>query len=433
MTEATSLEQIEKAIGQKAFCRALSGALPGVSRGDEGPSVDNVMEGVLLFSFDLNREEEAYAEEECRKALASPDFAEAVSGWSGVARSELAVEDGIAYLGLKASELFEDQSPLWMDAVLEEYAEEALERLAPDLAAVGCSLATDAAAVARELRRDYSIQADFGAFDLVERMEVPATVLLAGSDENDADLHASRHVLTAAHNFITAQSDGCSIEDGVFRVEEDFIAPDGTFTIPEHYRGSAAEELCASQGVTLEDVVNGRSAGRFADSLRSEISEGSAALDGWPAVCVLATLPIRDAVALALCSRGYCQRDDAPSPRLDLWALPGDDRPLVGIYDAVNGCGGCLSIELERPMEIRAENVCRCIARCKGGKETAGVWTVDDCYGLLGSCFSARLARAEEARGIAAPAESPADFARRAAVSAARSNGEASERPAVRL
>lgn len=419
MNEVSTLDEIRSAVGNETFLDALHECLPTWFRLDDDDR-ETLRQGTIPFVSYLDRNDLEYIEERCVDILASGGLADSVSEWTGKEKADITADDGTSYISATIHDSLEDGWYQYMRPDRLEFAEAVLEKLSPSLLARGYGVALDVDSFLEGLEAEYVFAVDFGVADELERLELPLYLLLIGSNDNDADFHASRHVLPAAHNFIRAQEEGGTLEDGIFCVDEDFVAADGSFTIPEDYKGSAVEELCASQGTSLEDVVNGRCGGRFAKSLRDEILEGSPALDGWPAVCLLATVPFRDAVSLSLCSRTFSQDDGSPRPALDLWVPTGDYEPSIGIYDAANGCGGMFEVALDRPFEVLPENVCYSMPRevSRGGKSRL-LWSVDECYGFAGSAYSARLLSSEELSRRAARSKEPAAVAARAAAAAA--------------
>lgn len=193
------------------------------------------------------------------------------------------------------------------------------------------------------LRERYGLECEWCSPKTLRGMRMETSVLLGDAPNDDLDLAAQRHTFDAAHQFV----EDCWLAR---RYPDDAAEPASPALDAEDLAHSSLGWLCETQGTTLPAVLergDGEFAdqGRFAKSLREEISEASAAVAGWPHVIVMATMSVPDYLRLLAASEGADEGAQIEIP-------VGEAQPLVGIYDPNDGCGGCFGIELERPLSI---------------------------------------------------------------------------------
>ncbi|MDY2776973.1 MAG: hypothetical protein SOU51_01155 [Collinsella sp.] len=282
---------------------------------------------------------------------------------------------------------------------LQELAED-IEDLDPD-------------SIHRWLDEHYPISVSFGVDEHARKLdEVPVTILLSG--DRDYEMTSMRHVSSSANVFL----------DGGARsfIDREFIGEDGRFRVPAWCANNALSWLCESQGTTLSSVVNGDDHSDFAESLRTEIIEASAAVEVYPTLEIMATTSYADALALAAASRGLGYAESTFSPDLSLVAPGGDDAPVLGIVCNVCGAGGLLEIRLDRPLPIRAENVARVLPGPAFGtrrQKVASLYTPECIFGLDSGAWRGELKELKSGQTI----EAGAVESERAAISSPPSTG----------
>ena len=118
------------------------------------------------------------------------------------------------------------------------------------------------------------------------------------------------------------------------------------FTRPADIPESIFDKLCASQGTTIEKVVNDPVT-KFERSFREDIFNSQQ--NSLVGLTVLATLPL-DAfldASLSMICRGDRKKAGAFTVK------PGTYEPIMGIYDPINGCGGTAGIEPRHGLRYR--------------------------------------------------------------------------------
>ena len=186
------------------------------------------------------------------------------------------------------------------------------------------------------------------------------------------------------------------------------------FTRPADIPESIFDKLCASQGTTIEKVVNDPVT-PFERSFREDIfntPQGHCV-----GLAVLATLPL-DAfldASLSMICRG--DREKAGT----FTVKPGTYEPIMGIYDPINGCGGTAGIELDMDLDIDPRDISYTMMEPRGGKwesDRIDLYTPQDCFGFSDP-FAGRVEYSEKKPEIAAMAKpDPTDLGRLAAKAA---------------
>lgn len=122
------------------------------------------------------------------------------------------------------------------------------------------------------------------------------------------------------------------------------------FTRPADIPESIFDKLCASQGTTIEKVVNDPVT-PFERSFREDIF--NMPQNRPVGLAVLATLPL-DAfldASLSMICRGEGENAGTFTVK------PGTYEPIFGIYDPVGGCGGTMGTVLDRDFEIDPHDI----------------------------------------------------------------------------
>ena len=186
------------------------------------------------------------------------------------------------------------------------------------------------------------------------------------------------------------------------------------FTRPTDIPESIFDKLCASQGTTIEKVVN-NPVTKFERSFREDIfNSPKGYCDG---LAVLATLPLDAFVdaSLSMICRG--DREKAGT----FTVKPGTYEPIMGIYDPINGCGGTAGIELDMVFDIDPHDITYTMMEPRRGEwksDRIDLYTPQDCFGFSDP-FAGRIEYAEKKPEIAAKAKpDPTDLGRRASVAA---------------
>lgn len=153
---------------------------------------------------------------------------------------------------------------------------------------------------------------------------------------------------------------------------------------------SALDDLCASQGTTLEKAMNDPE-GRFERTLRREVLESQYA--SAPTLALTASVTLDEMSecyrASAANYRGAEQACAMPT------FYPTSDGPTVGIFDPHGGSGALMGIELERPFTPDARTVLVALSesamqgveqRFEKTENGAGTsyWSCVDTFGLFG-------------------------------------------------
>ena len=202
----------------------------------------------------------------------------------------------------------------------------------------------------------------------------------------------------------------------IFRYTDVEYTPDDyrPFTRPADIPESIFDKLCASQGTTIEKVVNDPVT-KFERSFREDIFNSQQ--NSLVGLTVLETLPL-DAfldASLSMICRG--DREKAGT----FTVKPGTYEPIMGIYDPINGCGGTAGIELDTDFDIDPRDIKYTMMEPRGGKwesDRIDLYTPQDCFGFS-EPFAGRIEYSEKKPKIAAKAKpDPADLGRRASVAA---------------
>lgn len=153
---------------------------------------------------------------------------------------------------------------------------------------------------------------------------------------------------------------------------------------------SALDDLCASQGTTLEKAMNDPE-GRFERTLRREVLESQYA--SAPTLALTASVTLDEMIecyrASAANYRGAEQACAMPT------FYPTSDGPTAGIFDPHGGSGALMGIELERPFTPDARTVLVALSesamqgseqRFEKTESGAGTsyWSCVDTFGLFG-------------------------------------------------
>lgn len=218
----------------------------------------------------------------------------------------------------------------------------------------------------------YGLVLDTQAPGIVEGCSYPTTLLLDSRYDKEQDMSCSRHVLDATIGWMEAGQ-------GPF--------DPAALGIRGALCRSSIEWLCASQGTTLADVLNGQE-GPFAESLGEELGECGALECGWPHLAVMCDLTADQYFSALAASLG---NDTAPG--LDVCA--GEDLGMgshtgIGFYDPVNGASSLMGIKLERDLTIDALHIGHAVPDYDQGRY-GGWYTLQECCGFTREAFSREL------------------------------------------
>lgn len=239
----------------------------------------------------------------------------------------------------------------------------------------------DKSDLAEELRVSLGLESVWFPHDgeAVGKIKFCQSVLVGdrGGHARGDDVARSRHAHNAAVDYLWALDEREEGEPmpvfggGNWRADEDDVA------------NSNLEWLCETQGTTLMDVLTPGSEAwdtPFAAALREEIYESSAA-DGWPYIAVLRETTVAEQLALT----------KPPEAGKDSRAGIAVKHATAGIFDPVNGRGGCLGLgDSLKPFCVPAPMVAEAMLDQDAG-ERHGVFarreTVDSVYGLFESMW----------------------------------------------
>lgn len=186
------------------------------------------------------------------------------------------------------------------------------------------------------------------------------------------------------------------------------------FTRPADIPESIFDKLCASQGTTIEKVVNDPVT-KFERSFREDIFNSQQ--NSLVGLTVLATLPL-DAFLDASLSM-ICRGDRKKAGTFTV--KPGTYEPIMGIYDPINECGGTAGIELDTDFDIDPRDIKYTMMEPRGGKwesDRIDLYTPQDCFGFS-EPFAGRVEYSEKKPEIAVKTKPDlADLGRRASVAA---------------
>lgn len=186
--------------------------------------------------------------------------------------------------------------------------------------------------------------------------------------------------------------------------------------IPE----SIFDKLCASQGTTVEKVVNDPVT-PFERSFREDIF--NMPQNRPVGLAVLATLPL-DAfldASLSMICRGEGENAGTFTVK------PGTYEPIFGIYDPVGGCGGTMGTVLDRDFEIDPHDIAYTMMEPVRGEwksDRIDLYTPQDCFGFSDP-FGGRIEYSEKKPEIAVAVKpDPVELGHRAAVAASSTAGD---------
>lgn len=200
------------------------------------------------------------------------------------------------------------------------------------------------------------------------------------------------------------------------------------FTRPADIPESIFDKLCASQGTTIEKVVNDP-ATPFERSFREDIFNMP---QNRPAgLAVLATLPL-DAfldASLSMICRGDCENAGTFTVK------PGTYEPIFGIYDPVGGCGGTMGTVLDRDFEIDPHDITYTMMEPLKGEwqsDRIDLYTPQDCFGFSDP-FAGRIEYSEKPKIAVKAKPDPAELGRRAATAAGASARDGADSRGIKL
>lgn len=192
------------------------------------------------------------------------------------------------------------------------------------------------------------------------------------------------------------------------------------FTRPADIPESIFDKLCASQGTTIEKVVNDPVT-PFERSFREDIF--NMPQNRPVGLAVLATLPL-DAfldASLSMICRGEGENAGTFTVK------PGTHEPIFGIYDPVGGCGGTMGTVLDRDFEIDPHDISYTMMEPVCGEwksDRIDLYTPQDCFGFSDP-FGGRIEHSEKKPEIAAAVKpDPVELGHRAAVAASSTAGD---------
>ena len=192
------------------------------------------------------------------------------------------------------------------------------------------------------------------------------------------------------------------------------------FTRPADIPESIFDKLCASQGTTVEKVVNDPVT-PFERSFREDIF--NMPQNRPVGLAVLATLPL-DAfldASLSMICRGEGENAGTFTVK------PGTYEPIFGIYDPVGGCGGTMGTVLDRDFEIDPHDIAYTMMEPVRGEwksDRIDLYTPQDCFGFSDP-FGGRIEYSEKKPEIAVAAKpDPVELGHRASVAASSTAGD---------
>lgn len=192
------------------------------------------------------------------------------------------------------------------------------------------------------------------------------------------------------------------------------------FTRPADIPESIFDKLCASQGTTVEKVVNDPVT-PFERSFREDIF--NMPQNRPVGLAVLATLPL-DAfldASLSMICRGEGENAGTFTVK------PGTYEPIFGIYDPVGGCGGTMGTVLDRDFEIDPHDIAYTMMEPVRGEwksDRIDLYTPQDCFGFSDP-FGGRIEYSEKKPEIAVAVKpDPVELGHRAAVAANSTAGD---------
>lgn len=200
------------------------------------------------------------------------------------------------------------------------------------------------------------------------------------------------------------------------------------FTRPAYIPESIFDKLCASQGTTIEKVVNDPVT-PFERSFREDIF--NMPQNRPVGLAVLATLPL-DAfldASLSMICRG--EGENAGTFTIK----PGTYEPIFGIYDPVGGCGGTMGTVLDRDFKIDPHDISYTMMEPVCGEwksDRIDLYTPQDCFGFSDP-FGGRIEYTEKKPEIAVAVKpDPVELGHRAAVAAGSTAGDCARRAGIK-
>ena len=183
--------------------------------------------------------------------------------------------------------------------------------------------------------------------------------------------------------------------------------------------GTRTDKLCASQGTTVEKVVNDPVT-PFERSFREDIF--NMPQNRPVGLAVLATLPL-DAfldASLSMICRGEGENAGTFTVK------PGTYEPILGIYDPVGGCGGTMGTVLDCDFEIDPHDIAYTMMEPVRGEwksDRIDLYTPQDCFGFSDP-FGGRIEYSEKKPEIAVAVKpDPVELGHRASVAASSTAG----------
>lgn len=200
------------------------------------------------------------------------------------------------------------------------------------------------------------------------------------------------------------------------------------FTRPADIPESIFDKLCASQGTTIEKVVNDPVT-PFERSFREDIF--NMPQNRPVGLAVLATLPL-DAfldASLSMICRGEGENAGTFTVK------PGTHEPIFGIYDPVGGCGGTMGTVLDRDFEIDPHDISYTMMEPVRGEwksDRIDLYTPQDCFGFSNP-FGGRIEYSEKKpKAVVAVKPDPVELGHRASVAASSTAGDRARGAGIR-
>lgn len=200
------------------------------------------------------------------------------------------------------------------------------------------------------------------------------------------------------------------------------------FTRPADIPESIFDKLCASQGTTIEKVVNDPVT-PFERSFREDIF--NMPQNRPVGLAVLATLPLDAFVdaSLSMICRGDCENAGTFTVK------PGRYEPILGIYDPVGGCGGAMGTVLDCDFEIDPHDISYTMMEPVRGEwksDRIDLYTPQDCFGFSDP-FGGRIEYNEKKPEVAVAAKpDPVELGHRASVAAGSTAGDRARGAGIR-
>lgn len=200
------------------------------------------------------------------------------------------------------------------------------------------------------------------------------------------------------------------------------------FTRPADIPESIFDKLCASQGTTIEKVVNDPVT-PFERSFREDIF--NMPQNRPVGLAVLATLPLDAFVdaSLSMICRGDCENAGTFTVK------PGRYEPILGIYDPVGGCGGAMGTVLDCDFEIDPHDISYTMMEPVRGEwksDRIDLYTPQDCFGFSDP-FGGRIEYNEKKPEVVVAAKpDPVELGHRASVAAGSTAGDRARGAGIR-